>query len=962
MEGIKSKIKGIQVKNLLNGHFDEIRQNIIDKVNTIGLDKNNSYESNSYHLDDESQFIIDNYLSENGELIKEFLGRNDFSNGNSSQNKLTASNESENNSKESQEYATDINSILEETILRKKQVDLKLYHHLNEMFQPFFSTLDHFEQIKANVDEIVAFLGENPNSNEYRRNLATCSEEFNSLNKILLYMHKRKRVCSIIDKLKKLDKLKPVQSNLQFLLNEKEYDQAIDIMDESLEMLGTEMKGVKAVSTLSVQLYELQSVIEKLVCQDFINFILLWLRFGEIPLEGKISFCNLTQNDSKIELFLDFLNHLDSIKESANFKLSVFQEFNKLSLSIYKENSIEFSRLFNINSVINPIFALIKKERINLAIDELEIHLNNFIDESNQNLIDNLKKEETFLDKNLKSILNCSNIQISHQSLEQLLHYNILNIFYKLIVVFSIIIHSNRWLQDNSKDQKLETTNKSLKHIYLPIIQLLEQVLIRIFSKLLISNDNVNYQKNILTEDEFKDTIMYYIIFLKYVIIVTKLQNCLNEQIKSTYNQSEVIPICKTINFFGKTAIDVRLSLYSYYKIIFENEMIQKFWINLSIIIDNEKWEKRDLHLEYKKVFKLFVIGDLGKEESIEIQNYFVSYNKYELNLPECCLRCIEFTSRMFVFIQKVPIISYLGFSQILKFILNYCKKCFENIMNGESVNKRLIEKITAYNMILCTQNIYFWIISLERITNYQLKILEKRDFTDNKFVNNNIRLLNDENNLEVLLGVKLPDDYINNIKIELEKILIQLDQLMDSSLRKISDIIIDRFKNCIGNWIAMNTINDKDLEYIENNELNNHKTDTNLNNFIKDFSNLEKTLKKYLKIDSLIWKIMDRIEMECLNSWKNILLIDYHQKSSTSNKKLNYSNLLYDLFYFHVDVTIRIFYRENENNLEKKTNLSISLLDILFDHFKSNFSKFDEKKISQINEKFSFIRNKLNT
>ncbi|XP_665006.1 hypothetical protein [Cryptosporidium hominis TU502] len=184
----------------------------------------------------------------------------------------------------------------------------------------------------------------------------------------------------------------------------------------------------------------------------------------------------------------------------------------------------------------------------------------------------------------------------------------------------------------------------------------------------------------------------------------------------------------------------------------------------------------------------------------------------------------------------------------------------------------------------------------------------------------------------------------------------------MDSSLRKISDIIIDRFKNCIGNWIAINTINDKDLEYIENNELNNHKTDTNLNNFIKDFSNLEKTLKKYLKIDSLIWKIMDRIEMECLNSWKNILLIDYHQKSSTSNKKLNYSNLLYDLFYFHVDVTIRIFYRENENNLEKKTNLSISLLDILFDHFKSNFSKFDEKKISQINEKFSFIRNKLNT
>ncbi|POM84034.1 hypothetical protein CmeUKMEL1_10375 [Cryptosporidium meleagridis] len=962
MEGIKSKIKGIQVKNLLNGPLDEIRQNIIDKVNTIGFEKNSSYESNSYHLDDESQLIIDNYLSENGELIKEFLGRNDFNNGNSSQNKLAASNESEYDSKESQEDEIDITSIFEETILRKKQVDLKLYNHLNEMFQPFFSTLDNFEQIKANVDKIVAFLGENPSSNGYRRNLATCSEEFNSLNKILLYMHKRKRVYSIIDKLRKLDKLKPVQSNLQFLLNEKEYDQAIDIMDESLEILGTEMKGVKAVSTLSVQLYELQSVIEKLVCEDFINFILLWLRFGEVSLEGEISFCNLIQNDSKIELFLDFLNHLDSFKESTNFKLSVFQEFNELSLSIYKENSTEFSRLFNMNSVMNPIFALIKKERINLAIDELEIHLNNFIDESNQNLIDYLKKEETSLDKNSKSILICSNIQISHQSLEKLLQYNILNIFYKLIVVFSITIHSNRWLKDNSKDQKPETTNKSLKHIYLPIIQLLEQVLIRMFSKLLISNNNESNKKNIFTEDEFKNSAMYYITFLKYVIIVTKLQNCLNDQIKSRYNQSDVIPVFKTINFFDKTAIDVRLSLYSYYKIIFENEMIQTFWINLSIIIDNEKWEKRDLHLEYKKVFKLFVMGELGKEESIGIQNYFVSYNEHELNLPECCLRCIEFTSRMFVFIQKVPIISYLGFSQIYKFIFNYCKRCFENIMNGESVNKGLIEKITAYNMILCTQNIYFWIISLERITNYQLKILEKRDFTDNKFVNNNIGLLNDENNLEVLLGVKLPVDYIKNIKIELEKILTQLEQLMDSSLKKISDIIIERFKNCIGNWIATNTINGKDFEYLEDSEINNHKIDINLNNFIRDFSNLEKTLKKYLKIDSLIWRIMDRIEMECLNSWKSILLMDDHQILSTSNKKLNYSNLLYDLFYFHVDVTIPIFYRENENNLEKKTNLSKSLLDILFDHFKSNFSKFDEKKISQINEQFSFIRNKLNT
>ncbi|KAH8583150.1 uncharacterized protein ELE39_002089 [Cryptosporidium sp. chipmunk genotype I] len=961
MESLKSKIKGIQVKDLFSGPLDEIRQNIIDKVNSISFDKNTSYDSSGYNLGDESQYVIDNYLSENGELIKEFFARNDFSGKDCHQNKLATSNESGCGSVKYQEETISIDSIFQEAILKKKHVDLKLYHQLSKMFQPFFSTLDQFEQIKANVAEIVTFLGENSSSDGFRRNISTCFEEFKSLNKILLYLHKKKRVCSIIDKLKKLDKLKPVQSNVQFLLNEKKYEKAIDTMNKSLEILGTEMRGVRAVSTLSVQLYEMQSVIEKLVCQDFIHFILSWLRFGETFSEENTSNCKPIYYDSRIELFLEFLNHLDSIRDSTHFKTCIFQKFSELCLLLYEEDNAEFSLVFNIDAVMNPIVALIKKERINLAIDELEIHLNKFIDESNQDLIEYLRKEDALLDSKSSSTVICLNIQISCQSLEKLLHYNILNIFYKLILVFSIIIHSNRCLQNNSGIYDSETTNKNLKHIYLPIIQLLEQVLIRIFSKLLISNYNENHAKNFCQEYEFKDLSLYYIAFLKYVIIVTKLQNCLNEQIKSAYNKSGIIPINNAINFFDKTAVDIRLSLYNYYKTIFENELMQKFWISLSIMIDNEKWEKRDLYLEYKQVFKLFITGELGKEESIGVQNYFVLYNKYEFNLPECCLRCIEFTSSMFVFIQKVPIISYLGFSQILKFILNYCKRCFENMMNGESVNRKLIEKITAYNMILCTQNTYFWITSLERITNYQLKILENGDFTDDKFVNNNIGLLNDENNLEVLLGVKLPADYIDNIKMELGKILIQLEQLMEFSLRKISDIIIDRFKNCMESWILNNTITDNDLDPIENDELNKHTVDTNLNNFIRDFSNLEKTLKKYLKIDNLIWKIIDRIEIQCLNSWRNFLLIDYCKKSTTS-KKLNYSNILFDLFYFHVDITIPIFYREDEGNLEKKANLSTSLLNTLFDHFKSNFSKFDEKKISQINETFSFIKNKLNT
>ncbi|OII73314.1 uncharacterized protein cubi_02526 [Cryptosporidium ubiquitum] len=958
MDIFKNKIKGIQVTNLFNGPLDDIKQNIIDKVNTIGFEKNSIYESKDYHLDDECQHVIDNYLLENGELIKEFLTGNDLSSGDCSQHKLIVSETSGFSSNNILKQPISIDSIFEEAVFRKKQVDLKLYSQLNEMSQPFFSTLDQFEQIKANVAEIVSFLGGNSDSDGYCKDINACSEEFKSLNKILLYLHKRKRVCSIIDRLEKLDKLKFVQSDVQLLLNEKEYDKAIKMIDESVEILGTEMKGVKAVNTLSVQLYEMQSVIEKLVCQDFIHFILSWLSFGEIPTKAEISYSKLIQYDSQFEQLLQFFRNIESVRDTESFKISVFQKFQKLCLFLYNEDNTKFSSIFNINLVMNPIVALIKKERINLAIDDLEIHLNNFIDEKNQNLMDNLKRDLALLETNSNSKIICSNSKFNHQSLELILNYNILNIFYKLIFVFSIIIHSNRYLQENFESQNSETANKTLKHIYLPIIQLLEQILIRIFSKLLISNDNENNEIN-PSKDTYKHSSQYYIVFLKYIIIVTKLQNHFNEQMTSTCNKSYVASNSKTINFFGKAAVDIRLSLYNYYKTVFENELMKNFWINLSVIIDNEKWEKKDLYLKYKQTFKLFITGELGKEESIGIQNYFVSYDKYELNLPECCLRCIEFTSNMFVFIQKVPIISYLGFTLVFKFILNYCKKCFENIMNGDSVNRKLIEKITAYNMFLCAQNTYFWVISLEKIVNYQFRILEKEYITDEKFVNDNINLLNDENNLDVLIGVKLPIDYLNNIKMELKRILDQLEELMELSLKKISDIIIDRFKNCILNWIKNNII-EKDL-YQEKNDLNKHKVDVNMNNFIRDFSNLEKTMRKYLKIDFLIWRIIERIETECLNTWKNFLLTE-NKKMLIGSKKLNYSNLLFDLFYFHVEITTKILYGEDEANLEKKKNLSISLLDTLFEHFQMNFSKFDEKKIFQIKETFSFIRNKLNT
>lgn len=950
MNSLRSKIKGVQVRSLLSSQLGEIKQNIIDRVSTIGLEKGSTCDARASSLEEECRLVIESYLSNNLELINEFFSENGGDSCSSRAGKATVSNAERCGSGESGEEPSGIESIFEEVVLRKKQVDLKLYSQLHEMFEPFFSTLDRFERIKVIVGEVVAFLGGCLGSDGYCGELSASSGEFESLNRLLLSLHKRRRVCLVIDRLRRLERLKSVQSDVQLLLNRKEYERAIDIIDESLELLGTEMRGVRAVGTLSVQLYEMQSVIEKLACQDFVQFMMSWLSFGEAGPRrgGEFPSSRLIQSDSPFELLSKFLRSVDSVGDHEEFKTRLFQEFSRVGLSLCDQDGANFSSAFNINSVIGPILALIKKERINLAVDEFEIHINNFLDESNQRLVDSLGKREA-----------SPRVQISHKDLELLLHYNVFGVVYKLIIVFSVVIHSNRLLQGSHMSQSSETANKSLKHIYLPIIQLLEQVLIRIFSKLSITGEGEGcLVEASFSRNDLNDLTMYYQVFLKYVIVVTKLQDSFGGQIVLACSQSSVAPNSQMTNFFGKAAVDLRLSLYNYYKSIFESELIQKFWLRLSTMIDGERWDKRDLSAEYRQTFKLFLVGRLGKEESVRVESYFISYNNCELSLPECCLGCIELVDSMFSFIQKVPIISYFGLSRVLGFVLNYCKRCFENIMNGSSVSKRLVGRISAYNMILCAQNIYFWRASLEKMLDYQLKLLEKGDITDDPFVGENITLLNDENGLEVLLGVKLPLDCLYNIRVELSRVQSQLEQLIESSTQRISDVIIDRFRDFIRNWVFSNAL-EKDLDSLQS-DLSKHSLSSHMNSFMRDFSNMEKTLRKYTRVQSLISKVTGRIEQGCLRSCSDFLFAE-SRSFSTGDRKLNYSSLMFDLYFFHMEVNTSATHY-GERGEEKNTTLPESLLRVLFDHFQNNQSKFDSGKISEINEIYSLIKEKFNT
>lgn len=935
------------MRSLLSSQLGEIRQNIISRVNTIGLEKGVACDVRDKSLEEEEcRHVVESYLSDNLELINEFFSGSGADSSSSRTDRPTMYTLERCGPGESGGEVSGVESILEEVTLRKKQVDLKLYSQLQEMFQPFFSTLDRFERIKVMVAEVVAFLGGGSGSDGYSEELGTSSGEFESLNRILLCLHKKRRVCLVMDRLRKLKRLKGIQSDVQLLLNGKEYEMAIEIMDESLELLGTEMRGVRAVGTLSTQLYEMQSVIEKLVCQDFVQLAMSWLSFGEVGPSSR-----LAQSDSWFELLSEFLQSVGSIGSRDDFKIRLFQEFSRVGLLLYGKDGANFSSVFSVNSVMDPILALIKKERINLAIDEFEIHINNFVDEANRRLTEGLGEKKASY-----------RVQISHQGLELLLHFNIFDIVYKLIILFSVVIHSNRLLQGSHESQSSEAANKSLKHIYLPILQLLEQVLIRIFSKLSITGEG----EGCLVEGGFSPRsglnglTMYYAVFLKYVILVTKLQNCFGRQIVLACSQSSVAPDSRTTNFFGKAAVDLRLSLYNYYKSIFERELIQKCWLRLSTMIDNERWEKKNLSAEYKQTFELFVAGRLGREESVGVEGYFVSYNGCELSLPECCLGCIELVDGMFSFIQKVPIISYFGLSRVLGFVLNYCRRCFENVIGGSSVNRGLVGNITAYKMILCSQNIYFWLASLKRMLDYQLRLLEKGNITDDQFVSENINLLNDENNLEVLLGVKLPLDCLDNIKVELNRVQGQLEQLMESSTQKISDVIIDRFRGFVGDWVLSNVLGKQDLlGSLKGDPSECYSVSSHMSSFMRDFNNMDKTLRKYMREQSLVSKITNRIEQGCLRSYRDFLLVESKSLLMGVDTKLNYFNLMFDLYFFHMEVNTPF---ANCGEKENKAALPEFLLQVLFDHFQTNQSKFDPEEISEINKIYSFIKNKLNT
>ncbi|KAJ1609648.1 hypothetical protein OJ252_2134 [Cryptosporidium canis] len=967
MENLRSKIKGIQVRSLLNGQLDEIKQNLASRVGAIGFEKSGARDAKNFSSEDECLAVVENYLSDNSELISEFLSRNSIGH-----RSLDASNPATcgvarsgpgesvgEREGEAGGEASCIEAVLEEATLRRRQADLKLYSQLSEMFQPFLSTLGRFERIHATTAEIVSFLGGHSGSEGYCGELSSCSDGLQSLTRLLLKLHKRRRLRLVIDRLQKLDKLKNVQSEVQLLLNGKSYERAIRTIEDSVELLRAEMEGIRAVSTLPVQLYEMQNVIEKLVCQDFIHFIVSWLGLGEVGSDGELPCPAPAESGPLFEPLFALLRLADSAEANSDLKDSLFREIRRASLLLDKGAAAELATMFNASSVMDPIFVLIKRERINFAIDELEVHINSFVDDANQSLIARLDKGEICFEAGGRNALVCSKVKVCYQSLEVLLNYNVFNIIYKLIVVFSVVVQASVCLRGSREAESPEAINKNLKHIYIPVVQLLEQTLMRIFSRLGISGEDKGQDQLDLSPSNFEHWTMYYVTYLKYIMVITKLQNGFSEQISKACSGSPNLPNDKTTNFFGKTAVDLRVSLYNYYKNIFETGLLRRHWTRLCAQVDHEKWDKRDLSVEYGQTFQLFTTGRLGEEESVKIQGHFVTFNNQELILPECCLRCIESLGDMLLFVQKAAIISYLGLSRALSFIIDYCNKCFESIMDGGSVRKGRAERITAFSMILCAQNIYFWMISVESLVNYQLRVLEKGSIADDGFVKEHLELLSEENDLGVLLGVRLPEGYVNNLRLELERTKTQLERAVERSSERISGVIVDRFRGFIGNWMLNNTT-DRNSN-LTRSDLEKHSVDFYLNSFARDLSNMDKTLRKYLRIDPLARGIVDRINKECLDIWKNFLWTEF-KTFLAGTKKLNYLNVIFDLYYFHMEIMTSSDISGEESRSERRITLPATLLETVFEHFQSSSSRFSPEEASQIYATYYFVKSKLDT
>ncbi|KAL7065637.1 hypothetical protein ACR3K2_39170, partial [Cryptosporidium serpentis] len=201
-------------------------------------------------------------------------------------------------------------------------VGISLYEHLSNSFNPLLEELKNLKLLEESLNDLLNILLNNKedNSNNIKKfyselsldlfinnnnkdiidiNNSTINTKlikqkkiFNNFKKssykIIDIFYKlliKKRIIETIKKLKIMSKLRKTQNILQVLLNNKQYDKANSLIDNTLDILNKQMDGIISLNTLSSQLMEIYSVIDKISAQDFISMTLSWI---EYPLNSLI--------------------------------------------------------------------------------------------------------------------------------------------------------------------------------------------------------------------------------------------------------------------------------------------------------------------------------------------------------------------------------------------------------------------------------------------------------------------------------------------------------------------------------------------------------------------------------------------------------------------------------------------------------------------------------------------------
>ncbi|OII77816.1 hypothetical protein cand_013920 [Cryptosporidium andersoni] len=906
-------------------------------------------------------------------------------------------------------------------------VGISLYEHLSNSFNPLLEELRNLRLLEESLNDLLNILLNNKedNSNNIKgvynelsfnlfinNNKKDVIDINNSMINTKLIKQKKvnfrrssykiidifykllikKRIFETIKKLRIMSKLRKTQNILQVLLNNKQYDEANSLIDDTLDILNKQMDGIISLSTLSSQLIEIYSVIDKISAQDFISMTLSWIEYplNSLILENidensfiyilsqlKYIWELITDDEQEIEYEIQRIgNILDKVemkrkepiqylnidKLDENFDgncnisdLSVLSNNNnnrvkekildmkrlsnnikwldriydtiiKLDLDLYMRFSNELNedlikeflskKYFLIdmkNTLFHPIIALLKRGRIALALDDLDTNLNQLLDKVMNNLLSECNDLD-YMNFKLKENLNKEEIsEILKEDIKIIKGFNFSLFITQRLSIFAMMIIVIYLNLVNRNDIPQIIINKSIQQVHIPIKQWLEQNITRIFCNFInlvgFSTKRMNKYLDIINISSL------YWISVKSMCSLYKIQETITntwllniqDQIKmSSIKQNNDIDDYNNSNdsilnlrMFERVCSEIRIQLYTLYRSEFE-DLYKIAWDNLSQSINSEMWERNNLYQRYKKVFQLFLTGELGNEQSISISNYSIIYKDIQFSISSCCLDCIETVAYIIKFIHCIPLISPEGISRLSKLLRNYLNTCFNYIVKGEAVKKGYLKKISVYNLAICGQDIYFWSIAISNISEHIVKLLTNRDLFYSKKIlnksdNDSVYSKNNGCNVSILLGLESLVSK-ETLIYEIENIVQESSSLKRQVFYKISDILIERFSFCLINWISDTSQNIDNFEFKDNlipSLANIHVAHNSIIQFIKDTQNLYKTLNKYLKIYDVIKDILQRSFAGFVEEWTNYL-------NNHEFVKRNYHLILLDLLYIH--------------------------------------------------------------